>query len=964
MAHPKNATRTPTLHSQEQQDQLNDRAEAFSKEFADASYESGQAQNFVRELCGVYGLNYLRSVDFERRVAKNSGIGINRIDGFFPGLLLVEMKSKGEDLAKAYQQAKAYIPLLKKKDDVPRYILVSDFQNLHLYDETGEQAPIQFKLADFKSHVNDLDFLLGYERTYQQRQAAASIEAASRLGNLHDAVKQTGYRGQDLQTLLVRLLFCLFADDTGLFNKEDAFKQAVQNSNSAGDDLGGKLQRIFRRLDTNPNMSAKDGASTQRTDGQYAYLLDFPYVNGALFTKRIEDPDFDAASRQALLGCCEIDWSEISPDIFGTLFQHIMHWDDEEAQGKTKKRRDFGAHYTSERNIRRAIDPLFLEALQAELLLCKGDAKKLKNFVTKLASLHFFDPACGCGNFLVVTYRELRWLEQQTLLELNNTPGAQQTMPLCNVHQFHGIEIDPTAAEIATVAMWLTDHQMNQRWANGYKRIPLVSKANIHQGNALRVNWSAVIAPAKVSFIVGNPPFLGYTQQSAEQKADMALIFGKAQGTGVLDYVTAWYIKAFEQIKANPQIKAAFVSTNSITQGEQVSVLWQPLFDQGLHIHFAHRTFKWSNEGSGVAAVHCVIVGFGLDKPKKCDLWDYGQGIGGDGLLKKTRRINAYLVDAPAIFLSNRREPLCKVSPMNKGSQPTDGGHLLLSAEDEQAIRDTDPIAARYIRPFLGADEFLNNTPRFCLWLADMTDADLATSPELQRRTQAVKAMRLASPKVPTQKLAKVPHLFGEIRQPAGNYLLVPSVSSERRSFVPIGYIDSQVIVSNLAFAVPHATLYHFGMLNSTMHNAWTRAVCGRLESRYRYSNTVVYNNYPWPTPSPAQQAAIETAAQAVLDARAQHADKSLAWLYDPDNLRKNKSLQAAHDAVDEAVDEAYGYDKSNDDTSRVAYLFDLYEKLALAPMLEPAEAPTPDKKPRQRSTRKPRQSPQESSPV
>ncbi len=944
------------IHPQEQQDLLNDRAEAFSKEFADASYEMGQGQNFVRELCGVYGLNYLRSVDFERRVAKDSGIGNLRIDGFFPGLLLVEMKSKGKDLAEAYEQAKGYIPKLKNKEDQPRYILVSDFQNLHLYDETGEQAPIQFKLADFKSHVNDLDFLLGYERIYQDRQAAASIEAASRLGNLHDAIKQTGYRGQDLQTLLVRLLFCLFADDTALFNKEDAFKLAVQNSNSAGDDLGGKLQRIFRRLDTNPHTSAKDGASTQRTDGQYAYLLDFPYVNGALFTKRIEDPDFDAASRQALLGCCAIDWSEISPDIFGTLFQHIMHWDDEEAQGKTKKRRDFGAHYTSERNIRRAIDPLFLEALQAELALCKGDAKKLKNFVTKLASLHFFDPACGCGNFLVVTYRELRWLEQQTLLELNNTPGAQQTMPLCNVHQFHGIEIDPTAAEIATVAMWLTDHQMNQRWANGYKRIPLTSKANIHQGNALRSDWNAVIAATKVSFIVGNPPFLGYTQQSAEQKADMALIFGKAQGTGVLDYVTAWYIKAFALIKLNPQIKAAFVSTNSITQGEQVSVLWQPLFDQGLHIHFAHRTFKWSNEGSGVAAVHCVIVGFGLDKPKKCDLWDYGQKIGGDGQLQKTRRINAYLVDAPAVFLQKERKPLSKGIPdMIFGSKPTDGGHLLLSADDEQAIRSTDPIAARYIRPFLGAEEFINNMPRYCLWLAGMKDADLAASPELQKRIAGVKAMRLASPKVPTQKLAAVPHLFGEIRQTTKDYLLIPRVSSENRSFVPVGYFSSEVICGDANFMLPNATLYHFAMLNSTMHNAWLRAVCGRLKSDYRYSNTIVYNNYPWPTPSPAQQAAIETAAQAVLDARAQHPEKSLAWLYDPDNLRKNKSLQAAHDAVDEAVDEAYAYDKSNDDTSRVAYLFDLYEKLALAPMLEPAETACPAKKPRKTTSSKAR---------
>jgi type I restriction-modification system DNA methylase subunit len=941
------------IHPQELQDLLNDRAEAFSKEFADASYEMGQGQNFVRELSGVYGLNYLRSVDFERRVAKDSGIGNLRIDGFFPGQLLVEMKSSGKDLAEAYVQAKGYIAKLKNKEDIPLYILVSDFQNLHLYDLTGEKPPLQFKLADFKSHVNDLDFLLGYERIYQQRQAAACIEAANRLGNLHDAIKQTGYRGQDLQTLLVRLLFCLFADDTALFNKEDAFKLAVQRSNSAGDDLGGKLQRIFRRLDTNPNTAAKGDASTQRTDGQYAYLLDFPYVNGALFTKRIEDPDFDAASRQALLGCCQIDWSEISPDIFGTLFQHIMHWDDEEAQGKSKKRRDFGAHYTSERNIRRAIDPLFLEALQAELALCKGDAKKLKNFVTKLASLNFFDPACGCGNFLVVTYRELRWLEQQTLLELNNTPGAQQTMPLCNVHQFHGIEIDPTAAEIATVAMWLTDHQMNQRWANGYKRIPLVSKANIHQGNALRVDWNAVIAAAKVSFIVGNPPFLGSQTLSPDQRDDMKLMHKGAAGTGVLDYVTGWYVKAFEQIKANPDIKAAFVSTNSITQGEQVSLLWQPLFDQGLHIHFAHRTFKWSNEGSGVAAVHCVVIGFGLDKPKKCDLWDYGQKISGDGQLKKTRRINAYLLDAPSVFISSRRQPLCDVPPIVFGSMPNDGGGLLLKPDEKAALLAAEPDAASWIRRFMGAEEFINNGERWCLWLKDCPPQTLAKLIHIQKRVDLVRQKRLESTRPTTQKLAAVPHLFGEIRQPEGNYLLVPSVSSERRSFVPIGYIDSQVIVSNLAFAVPNATLYHFGMLNSTMHNAWMRAVCGRLESRYRYSNTIVYNNYPWPTPSPAHQAAIETAAQAVLDARAQHPEKSLAWLYDPDNLRKNKSLQAAHDAVDEAVDLAYGYEDSNDDSHRVAYLFKLYEKLALAPMLEPAEPASPAKKPRKTSTPK-----------
>jgi type I restriction-modification system DNA methylase subunit len=921
--------------TQELQDQLNERAEKFAKDFAHAAYEMGEAQNFVRELCGVYGLNYLRSVDFERRVAKESGVGINRIDGFFPGLLLVEMKSGGKDLQEAYEQAKGYIPKLKNLDDVPRYILVSDFQNLHLYDETSINAPIKFKLADFKSHVNDLDFLLGYERIYQARQAAASIEAANRLGYLHDAIKQTGYRGQDLQTLLVRLLFCLFADDTRLFNKEEAFKQAVQNSNSAGDDLGSKLQRIFRRLDTNPLQTKQTETSAQRTDGHYAYLLDFPYINGALFTTRIEDPDFDGVSRQALLGCCDLDWSDISPDIFGTLFQHIMHWDDEEAEGKSKKRRDFGAHYTSERNIRRAIDPLFLDALKDELVLCKGDAKKLGLYIAKLATLHIFDPACGCGNFLVVAYRELRWLEQQTLLELNSLKGAQQTMPLCNVHQFHGIEIDPTAVEIATVAMWLTDHQMNQHWASGYKRIPLVSKANIHCGNALRTDWETVLAADKTSFIVGNPPFLGYTQQSQGQKADMALIYGNAQGTGVLDYVSAWYVKAFAHIKANPLIKAAFVSTNSITQGEQVSVLWKPLFDQGLHIQFAHRTFKWSNEGSGVAAVHCVIVGFGLDKPRKCDLWDYGALPGGQGQLKKTRRINAYLVDAPAVWVNKLRKPICNVLEMSRGSQPTDGGHLLLNDSENNALMAAEPGAKKWIRKFVMGDEFINNIPRYCLWLSGISQTELDALPLIHARVNAVKAERLKSSKLATQKSAEQAHMFQEIRQPKEAYLAIPRVSSERRPFIPIGFLTPDTIAGDKIQTIEGATTYHLGMLSSTMHNAWMRAVCGRLESRYSYSNTIVYNNYPWPSPSAAQIALIETAGQAVLDARAQHTGKSLAWLYNPETLPKN--LQNAHDLVDDAVDEAYGYDKGNDDTSRVAYLFELYEKLTLAPLLAPS---------------------------
>lgn len=906
------------------QDELNNRAESFAKEFANKTYESGHAQNFVRELCNVYGLNYLRSVDFEHRVRKADGKGINRIDGFFAGLLLVEMKSAGQNLNEAYEQAKAYIPLLKNPADAPHHILVSDFQNLHLYDETGKNQPIKFKLADFRNHVNDMDFLLGYERIFQERQERATIEAASRLGNLHDAVKKTGYPVEDLQTLLVRLLFCLFADDTHLFEKENIFYDAISSTNSTGEDLGGKLQRIFKRLNFDPSNPT---SGSQRTDGVYAYLLDFPYVNGGLFSKSIESCDFDSDSRKALLKCCELDWSEISPDIFGTLFQHIMHWDDEASTGKTKKRRDFGAHYTSERNIRRAIDPLFLDDLKEELNNAKGDAKKLNAFVKRLQLLNIFDPACGCGNFLVVAYREIRSLEQQAILELNSIKGAAQIMPHCDVHQFHGIEIDPTAVEIATVAMWLTDHQMNLKWSDGYNRIPLKNKANIHCGNALRTDWNSVIKAERCDYIVGNPPFLGKSNQCSEQKEDLALIYKDVKGAGILDYVTAWYVKAFDMIKANPAIKASFVSTNSICQGEQVAVLWKPLMEQGLFIHFAHRTFSWSNEGSGVAAVHCVIVGFGKDKPKKCSIWDYSADISKDGKRLRAKRINPYLVDAPLVTLENRRKLLCIANEMIYGNKPTDGGNLLLSDDDKIELLKQEPDATKWIKPFLGADEFINNIPRWCLWLINITQEELKAMPLVSTRVEAVKQMRLASPKIPTQKSAETPHIFQEVRQTNQPYLMIPRVSSENRHFIPIGYFEPSMICSDANFMLPNATPYDFGMLNSTMHNAWMRTTCGRLKSDYRYSNTIVYNNFPWAQKvSKAKTEAVELAAQGILEARAKHEGKSLAWLYNPETMPQN--LQDAHDDLDDAVDEAYNYRGSDDDAPRVAFLFDLYEKL------------------------------------
>jgi hypothetical protein len=585
---------------------------------------------------------------------------------------------------------------------------------------------------------------------------------------------------------------------------------------------------------------------------------------------------------------------------------------------------------------------------------------------------------------------ELRLLELEVIEAIwGNTVSNQldiDTIILCNVHQFHGIEIDDSAAQIATVALWLTDHQMNlkvQHFGLYYKRIPLVKKANIVCANALRVDWADVLPPEQWSFVMGNPPFVGYSYQTKEQKADLAEVFKGMNGAGVLDLVAAWHVTAARYIQANPAIPVAFVSTNSLTQGEQVAILWTELLKLNIKLHFAHRTFRWSNEGKGIAAVHCVIMGFYLAAgpndveealastvevkaspiraiptnkfaPTVCRLFDYGDDITGEPIEMQAKQINPYLVDAPTVLIEKRRKPMCVGVPeMNFGSKPTDGGHLLLSQEEADAIRHTDPIAAKYIRPFLGSEEFINGVERYCLWLKDSTAADRKTSPEVQQRMQAVKAMRLASPKLPTQKLAELPYLFGEIRQSDQSYIGIPKTSSERRAYIPIGLLPGEVVAGSELFAIPNASLYHFGVLSSTFHNAWMRTVCGRLKSDYRYSNTIVYSNYPWPqTINAEQQAKIETAAQLILDARTAEENRcaeqgqkcSLADLYASGNMPTD--LLKAHAQLDKAVDAAYGYkacpEQSQDDAMRVAFLFKRYQKIVAPPHQSDHEAETP----------------------
>ncbi|MCX7112531.1 MAG: class I SAM-dependent DNA methyltransferase [Proteobacteria bacterium] len=916
---------------------LRTRAAAFAKDFAKSTYEMGEAQDFIRGLCQVFGLNHRRAVRFEERVKKLGGKR-GRIDGFFPGLLLVEMKSTGEDLEQAYVQATDYFPGLKD-GEVPRYVLVSDFSRLHLYDLEAKTERLDIPLADLPQHIEAFLFLAGYEAIATEHQEKINKLAAEQMAGMHDALKATGYTGQDLETYLVRLLFCLFADDTGLFGAKGRFLNLLVNhSRNDGTDLHGVLQSLFDTLNR---------PEDKRSNKLPEHLAAFPYVNGELFKGTLAQCYFDEAARTTLIDCAGLDWSDISPAIFGSLFQAIMHFDDEAAAAKSKKRREFGAHYTSEANILKAIRPLFLDDLQTEFLKIRRDKKKLAAFHQKLSRLNFFDPACGCGNFLVIAYRELRLLELDVIEALRGGDLIGQldvdTLILCDVDQFHGIEIDGSAAQIAIVALWLTDHQMNlkvQRFGNYYTRIPLVKRANIVCGNALRLDWSAVLPPEKCSFIMGNPPFIGYSYQSKEQKSELEQVFRGMKGAGVLDYVAAWYIKAAEYIQANPDVPVAFVSTNSICQGEQVALLWGHLLAQGIKIHFAHRTFRWGNEGRGVAAVHCVIVGFGLREPKQRVLYDCGDSIAGEPTAINACNINPYLVDAATVLFERRSKPICEGIPeMGNGGKPTEGGNLLLSQEEVDTIQQNDPIAAKYIRPFLMGEEFINNIPRYCLWLKDSTAEDRINSPVIKERIQKVRAMRLASRKVPTQKSAEVPYLFGEIRVPnSPSYLAIPKVSSERRRYIPIGYLDSSVICGDKLFFLPDAGLYYFGTLCSTFHNAWMRTTCGRLKSDYSYSNTIVYNNFPWPaSPSEKHKTAIEAAAQAILDARKAEEQRcenqgqscSLATIYAPGNLPAD--LLKAHAQLDKAVDAAYGYQGGKDDAARVAFLFELYRKLAMA---------------------------------
>lgn len=890
--------------------EIKSRALAFSKDWQDEASEHAEAQSFWNDFFHIFGISRRRVASFEHSV-KLLGQRRGHIDLFWKGVLLVEHKSLGKDLEKAFDQALDYFTGIAERD-LPRYVLVSDFARLRLHD-LDEQQSYEFPLSELHQNVQLFGFIAGYQTHKIQEQDPVNIEAAERMGKLHDQMREVGYSGHELEVYLVRLLFCLFAEDTGIFQRQQLQEFIEERTREDGSDLAQQLSALFQVLNTPTDKRFKN------LDEQ---LAAFPYINGQLFAEILPIASFDSAMRRSLLDCCALDWGRISPAIFGSLFQSIMD--------KTA-RRNLGAHYTSEGNILKLIKPLFLDELWAEFERYKNNPRKLQEFQLKLRQLTFLDPACGCGNFLVIAYRELRLLELAVLRALRASDQLAldvSSLIQVDVDQFFGIEIEEFPAQIAQVALWLMDHQMNllvsEEFGAYFARIPLHTSGTIVHGNALQLDWNDVISAQKLSYILGNPPFVGAKFMDANQRADVALVFEGIKNAGLLDFVAAWYVKALEMMQGT-DIRCAFVSTNSISQGEQVGVLWGWMLEQNAKIFFAHRTFAWSNEARGKAAVHCVIIGFALHDISPKTIFEY-EDIKGEPLAIEVKNINPYLVDAANTILTNRRRPLCDIPEIGIGNKPIDGGNYLFTAEEKDEFLLKEPAAAPYFRRWLGAHEFLNGYHRYCLWLGDASPADLKKMPEVLKRIDAVRQVRLDSKSAPTQKLAATPTRFHVENMPEGTYLIIPEVSSERRPYIPIGFEEPTTLSSNLVKIVPNASLFHFGVIHSHMHNAWMRVVAGRLESRYRYSVGIVYNNFPWPeNPTDKQKQAIETAAQEVLDARAQFPDSSLADLYDP--LTMPPALLKAHQKLDRAVDSAYGKTRFNTEAERVAFLFGLYQK-------------------------------------
>ena len=916
-------------------------AKQFAADWKDRGDEKQETQTFWLSLLQkVYGVAEPdKFISFEKTVTvddtKTGKSTTKFIDGYIGATrVLVEQKGAKIDLNKGetqsdgsilspYQQARRYGGYLPANQQ-PRWIVVCNFKEFRIHDmNRPNDTPGVLLLADLEKEYSRLNFLVDTGDENIRKEMEISLQAGELVGVLYDALlkqyaePESEETLKSLNALCVRLVFCLYAEDAGIFGKRGMFHDYLR-AHRAEDRRA--LINLFRVLDQKPE---------KRDRYLDEDLAAFPYVNGGLFAdENIEIPRLGDEIIDLLLTKAseDFDWSAISPTIFGAVFESTLN---------PETRRSGGMHYTSIENIHKVIDPLFLDDLKAEfeeiksVTVTKTREAKLRAFQNKLASLKFLDPACGSGNFLTETYLSLRRLENKVISELHQ---GQIVFDLGNpiqvsISQFYGIEINDFAVTVAKTALWIAESQMMKETEDvvhmSLDFLPLKTNACIVEGNALRMDWESVVPKAELNYIMGNPPFVGASRMTKTQKDEAVAVFGKGKRVNSIDYVGAWYHKA-AALMHGTAVRAAFVSTNSITQGEQVAPLWEKLLSEyNVHIDFAYRTFKWDSEAKEKAAVHCVIIGFSTAPTMRPKLIFTGGSVP-----QIAQNINPYLVDAPNVVVTSRGTTLCDVPRMTKGNQPSDGGNLILSQEELDALIAKDGSIAACVRRYVGSKDFINNDEvRYCLWLKGVSPALYRKNAEVMRRLEAVREMRLASSAAPTRALAEKPYLFFSTPQTDSNYLCIPEVSSERRRYIPIGFMDKSVIASNKLLIVPDATLYHFGILTSNVHMGWVRAVAGRLEMRYQYSGATVYNNFPWPMPTDEQRAKIEQTAQAILDARALYPDCSLADLYD--EVAMPPELRKAHQQNDRAVMQAYGFDiKTTTETSCVAELMKMYQHL------------------------------------
>ena len=908
-------------------------AKQFAKKWKGRGYEKGESQVFwlslLRDVLGVNRPDEF--IIFEEQVHLDH---TSFIDGYIPSTrVLIEQKSLGKDLRKGIrqsdgslltplQQAKRYITELPVSQH-PRWVVTCNFSSFLIYDmEKPNGEPEEILLENLDKEYYRLSFLAEQGNEHLKREMEISIQAGNIVGVLYDEILKQ-YKDptneqslKSLNMLCVRLVFCLYAEDAGIFGKKGMFHDYISGFDVRN--MRKAIIELFQVLDTEVE---------NRDPYLDSELAAFPYVNGGLFSdENIEIPQFTEHIREVLLSKAseDFDWAEISPTIFGAVFESTLN---------PETRRKGGMHYTSIENIHKVIDPLFLDGLKEELesikeiKALKNRNQKLEDFQRKLSELKFLDPACGSGNFLTETYISLRRLENETISLLNQGQillGSTNPIKV-SIGQFYGIEINDFAVTVAKTALWIAESQMMKETEEivnmNLDFLPLKSYANIVEGNALRLDWESVVPKDKLNYIMGNPPFVGARLMSPSQKSDLFFVFGsKWKNAGNLDYVACWYKKCADFIKGT-SVRVALVSTNSVSQGESVANLWKPLFADGVHFDFAHRTFRWDSEASIKAHVHCVIIGFSTapnSKPKVIYSSERPQIV---------RNINGYLLNAENIFVESRNKPLCDIPPIGIGNKPIDGGNYLFTEEQKDEFVKKEPLSEKWFRPWIGSDEFINRYYRYCLWLGDCPPNELRKMPECMKRVQAVREYRLSSPSAGTVKLADTPTRFHVENMPKSNYIVIPEVSSEKRKYVPMGFLSPEILCSNLVKIVSNATLYHFGVLTSNVHMAWMRAVSGRLKSDYRYSKDIVYNNFPWPAPTEEQKAKIEQTAQAILDARALYPDSSFADLYD--ELTMPVELRRAHQQNDKAVMQAYGFDYIKMTESEcVSELMKMYKEL------------------------------------